>query len=64
MINNVQKIRKYNKLTQEHVARAVDISLNSYQNIEAEKQTPSVKTALKIAKVLNCKVEDLFVLID
>jgi putative transcriptional regulator len=48
--------------TQEELARMLDISLRSYQNIESNKQIPNVITALKLAKLLNITVEKLYIL--
>ena len=60
LINNIKKIRVENNKTQEELARILNISLRSYQNIENNKQTPNVITALKLAKILNTKVEKLY----
>lgn len=62
LINNIKKIRIQNNKTQEELARKLDISLRSYQNIENNIQTPSVITALKLAKILNTTVENLYIM--
>lgn len=62
MINNIKKIRIHNNKTQEELARMLDISLRSYQNIENNKQIPNVVTALKLAKILNTIVENLYII--
>lgn len=62
MINNIKKIRMQKNKTQEELARMLDISLRSYQNIESNKQIPNVITALKLAKLLNITVEKLYIL--
>ena len=46
--------------TQAQVAKEVGISEMSYQRIEYDTQTPRLKTALRIARVLNSTVEALF----
>lgn len=56
----LQQKRKYINLTQAEVARKVQISVTSYQRIEYGSQRPSLDTALNIAKVLHCTVEELF----
>lgn len=61
LINNIKKIRMENNKTQEELARMLDISLRSYQNIEKNKQIPNVITALKLAKILNTTVENLYI---
>lgn len=45
--------RKQKKLSQEKLARTVDISLRSYQTIESGQVMPAVITALMICDVLN-----------
>lgn len=49
-------------MTQEELARILNISLRSYQNIENDKQIPNVITTLKLAKLLNTTVENLYIL--
>lgn len=51
-------------LTQEEVARALDIVLNHYQKIEKGKTTPNVKIGLKLAKILKADPYDLFPIDD
>lgn len=58
MIIKEARIRK--NLSQEEIAQKCNISLRHYQNIESYKSIPNVIIALKIAKALDCKVEDLF----
>ena len=47
-------------LTQVEVANRANITETNYQRIEYGKQTPSLKTALLIAKALNIEVSELF----
>jgi putative transcriptional regulator len=47
-------------LTQQDLADKVGCSRQTIHSIESGKFVPSVELALKISKVLNCKVEDLF----
>ena len=60
MIENMKKKRKILKLTQREVANYLKITIRNYQRIEAGTQTPRLKTALNLAKVLNTTVEELF----
>ncbi len=46
--------------TQAQVAREVQISEAQYQNIEYDKSTPNVRTAIRIAKAVDSSVEELF----
>ena len=56
----LQTTRQKNGLTQKVVAEKANITTTSYQRIEYGSQTPSLKTAILIAKTLNSTVEELF----
>lgn len=47
-------------LTQSEVARRAGLTRASYTNIERGYKNPSVATALRIARILNKPVEELF----
>ncbi len=51
-------------LTQADLADRVGCSRQTIHSIESSKFVPSVELALKIAKILKCKVEDLFQLTE
>lgn len=52
--------REQSGKTQAQVAKEANISEAQYQNIEYAKSTPSVTTAIRIARALDSTVEDLF----
>lgn len=56
----IEKIRKRLGLTQEEMARELKITTSHYRNIEKGRNDPSVIIALKMKKVLNCEIEDIF----
>ena len=58
--NNVQSFRNEQRLTQEGLARSVNLTRQSVIAIEKGKFTPSVYTALRLAKALDTTVESLF----
>lgn len=58
--NTLKEIRVKKKMTQTEVACKSRISVSTYINIENGKSLPNIKTALLIAKALQCKVEKLF----
>jgi len=61
--NRIKEFRvKAGNITQEKLARQTGVSRQTIVYIEKGKFNPSVKLAMKIARVLNCKVEDLFTL--
>lgn len=61
MKNNLKAIRLEKNVTQEKLARIVDISLRQVQNIESGKSSPNVYLAIKIKKALKVEnIEDIF----
>ncbi len=63
LINNLKRYRfEHDQLTQEKMAEALSVSRQTIIAIENGKFNPSVKLALKIARLFNCLIEDLFIL--
>jgi|TARA_B100000900_G_scaffold267878_1_gene228706 putative transcriptional regulator len=62
LINNLEKMRKSAGMTQQELSENADVSRKSINAIENGIYVPSTVLALKIAKTLKCKVEDLFIL--
>ena len=58
--NNLQQIRKARGLTQQQLSESSDVSRKSINAVENGIYIPSTVLALKIAKTLECSVEDLF----
>ena len=58
--NNLEKLRRSAGLTQQELSENADVSRNSINAVENGIYIPSTTLALKIARTLNCKVEDLF----
>ncbi|MBU0711429.1 helix-turn-helix transcriptional regulator [bacterium] len=59
--NNLKRYRfDNNQLTQEKMAEALDVSRQTIIAIESGKFNPSVKLALKMANLFQCRIEDLF----
>ena len=52
--------RKEHHLTQKQVANKIGVTVRAYQNYEANKRTPSMDKAIKLARLFNCTVEELF----
>ncbi len=60
LFNNLEEIRKSAGLTQKELSESAEVSRKSINAIENGIYVPSTVLALKIAKTLNCNVEDLF----
>ena len=60
LINNLERYRKKAGLTQQDLSVKAEVSRKSINAIENGIYIPSTLLALKIAKTLNGKVEDLF----
>ena len=62
MKNNIKVERAIKDLTQEELANKVSVSRQTINAMEANKYVPSTVLALKIAKVFNKAVEEIFIL--
>ena len=60
LLNNLEELRKLARLTQQELSVKAEVSRKSINAIENGVYVPSTVLALKIAKTLNCTVEDLF----
>tara|TARA_B100001996_G_scaffold366791_1_gene337832 strand:- start:231 stop:443 length:213 start_codon:yes stop_codon:yes gene_type:complete len=60
LLNNLEDYRKSAGLTQQELSVEAQVSRKSINAIENGIYIPSTVLALKIAKTINCKVEDLF----
>ncbi len=56
--------RRRDDMTQQALAEAAGVSRQSIISIENRKYRPSVELALRLARVLEVRVEDLFSLTD
>lgn len=64
VLMNKIKIKRFNKnqITQEELAKQVNVSRQTIQAIESGKFNPSTKLALLLAKFFECRVEEIFYL--
>jgi len=60
LLNNLEEFRKAAGLTQQDLSVSAGVSRKSINAIENGIYIPSTLLALKIAKTIKCKVEDLF----
>lgn len=62
MRNILHILRAEFRLSQDDLAKKLDVSRQTINAIEREKYDPSLPLALKIAKMFNKKVEEIFFL--
>ena len=62
MKNTLHILRAEHRLSQEDLAKKLDVSRQTINAIEREKYDPSLPLALKIAKEFGKKVEEIFFL--
>jgi putative transcriptional regulator len=60
MKNEIRVFRAKRRITQDDLAAALGVSRQTLSAIENNKYFPSLELALKIAKVFECTVEELF----
>ena len=64
MKNRVRELRKKMGLRQEDLASALNVTRQTIIAVENDKYNPSLTLAMKLAKLLNATVEDVFLLED
>ena len=62
MKNNIKQLRKQAGLRQEDMANQLGVTRQTIIAIENDKYNPTLELALKIARLLNKNVEDIFFL--
>jgi putative transcriptional regulator len=60
MRNEVRSLRTENKLSQQQLAEAMDVSRQTINSIEKERYTPSLPLAMALAKYFGKPVEEVF----
>ena len=62
LLNNLGELRKSAGLTQQELSESAEVSRKSINAIENGIYVPSTVLALRMGKILNCSVEDIFTL--
>ncbi len=62
MKNKIKTLRKELELRQEDIAHQLNVTRQTIIAIENDKYNPSLELAMKLAKLLNTTVEELFFL--
>ena len=61
MKNRLEEIRKERGITQEELARALEVSRQTIGSLENGRYNPSIILAFKMAKFFHLTVEDVFI---
>lgn len=64
MKNKIKELRKKKKLRQEDLAKQLSVTRQTIIAVENDKYNPSLELAMKMAKLLETTVEELFELED
>lgn len=64
MNNRIKQLRKEFGLRQEDMAKKLGVTRQTIIAIENDKYNPTLELAMKIARLLKLKVEDIFFLED
>jgi putative transcriptional regulator len=64
MKNRIRELRKKLGLRQEDVANELGVTRQTINAIENEKYNPTLELAMRLAKLLQSPVEELFILED
>ena len=59
-MKNLKNLRKLNGLTQEELARQLGVNQTAVASWERGASYPTADKLPEIAKVLNCKIDDLY----
>jgi len=61
LINRVKELRARFELTQEDLAKKMNVTRQTIIAIEKKRYNPSLELAFKLARVFECKIEDIFI---
>ena len=61
MKNKLKVLRAEHDLTQDQLAKAVEVSRQTINAIEKEKFDPSLVLAIKLARLFNTEIEEIFI---
>lgn len=60
MKNNIKELRKKMNITQDDLAKELDVTRQTINAIENEKYNPTLELAMKISKYFALSVNDIF----
>ncbi|MBA5850731.1 helix-turn-helix transcriptional regulator [Clostridium sp. cel8] len=62
MKNNIKELRKSKKIRQEDLANLVGVTRQTINAIENNKYDPTLELSMKLAKIFNKHVDEIFTL--
>lgn len=64
VVNKVRNYRELKGISQDRLATLVNVSRQTIISIEKGSYNPSIELGLKLAKILSCRLDELFQLED
>ncbi|MDI6498764.1 helix-turn-helix transcriptional regulator [Leuconostoc suionicum] len=61
MLNNLEKLRKEHKVSQQDFAQYLGVTRQTISSLENGRYNPSILLAMKIARYFGKSVEDIFI---
>lgn len=61
MKNKIREFRKNAKMTQDDLAKALDVTRQTIISLESERYDASLRLAHKIARYFNAAIEEVFI---
>lgn len=58
-MNKLKECRKAKKMTQEEVAKLLNVTTQTYQNYELNKREPNIETLIKLANIFDTTIDYL-----
>lgn len=60
MVNNIKHLREKQGISQAELSRRLGFSRSYMNRLENNKQQPNMITAMRIAEILNCSLDEIF----
>jgi len=59
LAKNLRRLREKKRLSEENMARYAGLTPRGYREIEHERYMPSIIVLVRLAKALNCRLDEL-----
>ncbi len=59
LAENLRRLRKKGRLTQENLAMHAGLTVRAYRDIEEERYIPPIGILIRLARALGCRLDDL-----